>query len=123
MRPSAGVILYYSRDPLHIAVGDQLLAIITDAGWQATEFQKTLPSGPGEQMDFDHCMLMLFIVPETEQLSNPREVINEFFGLCGFSPVSEDTETLRGKNRHLITFHVPAVVHRNVKGTELAWSR
>lgn len=88
MRPSAGVILYYSRDPLHIAVGDQLLAIITDAGWQATEFQKTLPSGPGEQMDFDHCMLMLFIVPETEQLSNPREVINEFFGLCGFSPVS-----------------------------------
>ena len=110
-RVQAGVVFHYSRDPLHIAIGNQLLLLFRDAGWQTTELDQPPRHQGGRLLDFDHCMLMLFIVPETEQAGNARKVIDDFFSLCGFSHVAQDEETLRARHRSLIRFSVPVVVH------------
>jgi hypothetical protein len=55
-----GTIYCFSRDPLHIEVGDIFLEIFTSVGWRVHRLDKPPRLQGRDQPNFDHSMLMVF---------------------------------------------------------------
>jgi hypothetical protein len=107
---TAGVIYFYSNDPAHVLVGEQLLEILRSAGWRVVRLQKP-PPWANERLDLDHSMLMAFEVADGHQLENCQQAIEEFFFvMCGFSPTEKGGEVVRSDGQ-TIRIYIPFLVH------------
>jgi len=110
----SGIIYWYSRDPLHVAVGGQFPIFFEAAGWQTERLRedrlKEFTSLEGKELpNFERSMLIVFVIPGKEQVSNARQAIDDFFRRCGFSAGPRNVETLREEGGYAITFHIQIV--------------
>jgi hypothetical protein len=107
-----GKIYYFSRDPLHLAVGDLLLEIFKSAGWRAEKLDKPLRFEGDKRPDLDHSMVMVFEFKNSNQLPIGQQAIAEVFQKCGFVSSRERDETVRHEGGWVITFYTPLVVRQ-----------
>lgn len=107
--PTAKVYCF-SRDPLHLSVGDLFIEIFKSVGWLVESMDKPPRFQNGEEPDFDHSMLMMFEFKNLHQLPIGRQAIDELFRKCGFVSGSDEGETVRRQGDGLIRFYTPMVV-------------
>jgi hypothetical protein len=86
-----GLLQYFSCDELRLKVGEFLLDVFRAAGWriEKLEHEPRLGSKKAHKRPF---MLMLFLLPDSHQVSNARQAIDEVFRKCGFTAGSEADE-------------------------------
>jgi hypothetical protein len=86
-----GVVRFYSRDPVHAAVGDRILELFQSAGWRLEQLDGVkLTPKVGSQASLDHAMLLAFEVPTESQTTNASKAIHGFFASLGFIVSGEE---------------------------------
>jgi hypothetical protein len=106
----AGTIYFFSRDPLHLAVGDIFLEIFKKVGWRVHRLDEPSRSEQELGSDFDHSMLMIFALKDSHQLPVARQAIDELFARFGFVHGQSEGEAVRRNEGYLLTFYLPVGV-------------
>jgi hypothetical protein len=102
-----GTVHCYSRDPLHLSVGEAFLELFQESGWYVSWLSEPPTLGKDRTPDFNHSMLMLFTVRDQHQQSNAKAAVDEFFDLAGFER-SEDTDVTSGfEEGKRLRFYIP----------------
>jgi hypothetical protein len=107
----SGVVYFYARDPAHVAVGEQLLEVLSSAGWRVVRLEEAPSWANEKRIDLDNGMLMAFEVADKHQIENTRQAIGEFLAMCGFGSPDNDDDVV-GSDRQTIKVYIPFLVHR-----------
>jgi hypothetical protein len=105
-----GIIYYFSRDRLHLAVGNLFLEIFKSVGWRVERMDKPFRFRDGEEPNFHHSMLMVFAFKNSNQLPIGRQAIDELFQKCGFVSSRGQARAVHRERGQVITFYTLVVV-------------
>jgi hypothetical protein len=107
-----GTIYCFSRDPLHIEVGNIFLEIFASVGWLVHRLDSPPRFESREKPDFDRSMLMVFALKNSHQLTIVRQAIDELFERFGFDRSRRDNEAVHRKGSYVLTFYTPVTVQQ-----------
>jgi len=107
-----GTVHCYSRDPLHLAVGEAFLELFEKSGWHIDRLQAPLPIEVDDAPDYNTSMMMLFTVRDPHQHSNAKTAIEELFDICGFERGQNPDVTTGVEGGRTLRFYVPVGVKR-----------
>lgn len=63
-------------------------------------------------LDYDSAMLLVFIVPDSNQLPIAHQAVEEFFHKCGFESERDAHEAVGQEGNWAIRFYTPVVARR-----------
>jgi hypothetical protein len=107
-----GIIYCFSRDPLHLAVGDLILDIFKRVGWRVERMETPFGFEGTEELDFSRSMLMVFAFKDSNHLPIGRQAIDELFQKCGFVSSRQQDQATRRRDGWMVTFYTATVVRR-----------
>lgn len=102
-----GTIRFYTRDPIHAAVGDRIMELFQSAGWSLEQLNDVkIAPGMREHTSLAEAMLLVFHVPKESQASNASKAVLGIFEALGFSTPSKESPAELSEEGNQLRFFI-----------------